>query len=336
MKHHLRDQILKRREYDIIKFIKQKPYCTLNNIFTKGKVPKSKATVELVKNLVSQNLVNVDLTGSYYYTGEMDLLKEFEICTREIENDLKKNPAKNNHLMTKIVKFCKLRIRILRAEKKHNPDIDFRDTLEIFAMILNYQKNPSRFMEIVLLDQLSFAIKDDEYYLGHQLHSKPREYAYPFQKAKKRHLRRSTSNLLEMRKKGRHEFSLNGADFDKNMEKLTNDPRVWLDRAFAEKNRTLYQNPPEMIDEIFKKCFSKKVNPNVQMNKKMKAVFDKYKKTFPRFPIKAFMEAMNKEDLDFIKQVAEESGMDFDGFVKRISSEKYISPDTFRTSRISP
>jgi hypothetical protein len=336
MKHHLREPILLRREYDIIEFIKQNPYCTLDSIFTKCHIPKSKVTVELIKKLVSQKKISVSpTTKSRYYIGEIDLLKEFEISTRDIEHDLKKNPSQNNHLMKVYMKFRKLRIRVLKAEKRQNPEIDFRDTLKIFALVINYHKKPSKLMEILLLDQLSLAIQDDKYYLEHQLHSAPRENEYVFQEAKKRHLRRSATDLLEMKEKGRDAFSLSKSNFDKNMERLTNDPHAWLDRIYAERDRTLYQNPPDLVDKVRKKALSKKFKPVTDEDKKMKPVIDEYRKTFPKFPIKAFFEALSDEHLEEMRQIYEEGGLDFDDFMKSVRSRKYISPDTFRTSQTS-
>ena len=40
---------MERRENEIIEFVKKNPLCSKDSIFTKGKIPKSKATVELIK-----------------------------------------------------------------------------------------------------------------------------------------------------------------------------------------------------------------------------------------------------------------------------------------------
>ncbi len=253
MKRHLKDAILKNREIEIIKIVKENPYCSLDTIFTKGRIPKSKVTIELVNRLVAENKIQSSITKNRYYVGEDNWIKEFELVIKASEADLKKDPKYDNDLSRKILEFQKIRLRVLKSEEKHDKNLNISDTLDIFFnYIVPYNKNPSELGKIVLMDLLNFAIKDDKYYLTHELHSNPTNKKRKFHKAEIG-VRRSVENLIDMKNKGRQEYGLIGIDFKKNMAKLTNDPHVWMDKYYAEENRTLYQNSPELKNKIQKK-----------------------------------------------------------------------------------
>lgn len=256
---------LNERRKQIFEFIKKHPFCSKDKIFRVGKIPKSSATNNLIETLVSRKKVKTihNENGKIrYYIHPVesfaDWVKWAELSIKQAEYFSKEMSPTYSELRKKIWEFFKIRLRVLKVEGKNSetPRLNFRDTTDMMNWILEFQKNPSPLFEFVLMDMLRFAIKDDKYYLKHQLHSKPRENEYSFQK-EKRHLRRSVSDLLAMKERGRHEFSLSRADFMKNMKKITDDPHNWLDRFFAENDRSLYQNDPNLKKEISKKIESK-------------------------------------------------------------------------------
>ncbi len=249
---------MERREEEIIEFIKKNPLCSKDSIFTKGKIPKSKATVELINKLISSDKIRtISKKRPRYHIGEIDMITLYENLAIDYEKEMKEDPLQNDTITLLISIFWKYRIRVLKAERKISSNIDLKNTNEMFKDIAMYRKNPTELREAFLRTKLLIAINNDKYYLNHQLHSQPRETSQVFQKVKKRHVRRSTANLLEMKAKGRHEFGLTGKDFRKNMEKISDDPKEWLDRFSAEKERTFYKNSPDLELTIIRRILKK-------------------------------------------------------------------------------
>jgi hypothetical protein len=297
------------------------PNCSLDSIFTRGKIPKSKATVELVEKLVMENKIHTrDITKKkkYYVEEETDWVKELGNIAKDIEQNLKEDPTYDNKLSRRMLEFLKLRVKVLTSEGKKEKDVDIRDTLRILYLSIQYHKNPNRLAEFLLLDSLYWAIIDDKYYLTHQLHSNPKNVKRKFHKAIMRQ-RRSVENLLDMKKKGALEYGLVGKDFKKNMAKLTDDPNVWYDRFYAELNRTLYKNSPELRLDIEKKILDKtKLKPNMPDYENRKKLLDAQKKAFPDVPVAVIFEMIPKTVKEKVKRDFEEMGWDFDLFEKQI------------------
>jgi len=242
--------------------------------------------------------------------------EEKKIFAQELKRNTKKRAKgiakrKAQEILDKEVK----RLTEKEYKKIENKEIDIRDTLDVFNYISAYQKNPSKLLEVVLLDILSFAIKDDKYYLQHQLHSNPRKNEYIFQKSKIRHVRRSITNLLKMKKRGRYGFGLNAVNFKKNMEKLTKDPQKWLERFFAEEGRTLYQNPSQLKLKIWKKILnSSRPKRGLSRYNDRKKLQKAMKKSFPDIPVATFFEILNDEDKKEIKQFLKISDGKFNSY----------------------
>jgi hypothetical protein len=246
----------KERKKQIINFVKNNQFCSKDAIFQKGKIPKSTPTNNLIETLVSQKKIKTIPTENGKIRYYVHPVGSFDDWVKWAELSIIQGvPLTHSDLERKILEFFRIRLRVLKAEGRNSktPRLNFKDTMDMINWIHEFQKNPSPLFEFCLMDMLRFAIKDDKYYLKHQLHSNPREIEHPFQIIKKRHLRRSVNDLLLMKKKGRHEYSLTKLDYKKNMEKITDDPRNWLERFFAEEDRSLYQNDPNLKKEIFKK-----------------------------------------------------------------------------------
>lgn len=333
------DAQMQDREEKIIEIIKENSPCSKDSIYTKGRIPKSKATEELINKLVSQKKIKITHTEKgkirYYIDQEVDIesfdfIKELKIWIRDYEYRVK-NSSSKSLLSEKLLKFLKLRTRILELELKKAGTIDLNDTLEIWNYVMAYMKNPTQLFGLTLLDILSQAIKNDLYYLQHELHSSPRQTKHEFQEIKQRHLRRSLGQYLGMKKYGRHSFGLTRPSFLKSMERLTNDPSEWLKKFDAEKGRTLYKNSPAIENMILRKMFTKKFVADTPEKERWKKFFDAYKESFPKFPIKVFFETLNNEELNEVKKIAEKSGINYDEFINDVNSKEYLAKDTSQT-----
>lgn len=318
---------IKKREKKIIQHITDNPYRSLDSIFTKGKIKKSKATKELVEKLVAENKIHtrsIPKRKKYYINEEADWVKELGNITKDIEGNLKDDPKYDNKLSRRMLEFLKLRVRALTAEGKKDKDVDIRDTLRILYLITQYHKNPNRLSEFLLLDSLYWAIIDDKYYLTHQLHSNPTNKKRKFHKAVIGS-RRSVETLLDMKEKGAQEYGLTGRDFNKNMIRLTEDPQVWNDRFYAELKRTLYKNSPELRLKIQKEILDKTIlNPDMPDYENRKKLLEAEKKAFPDMPIAVMFEIMPEETRKRMRKEFKEIGEDFDLFEEKARAMKTI------------
>jgi len=260
---------LKTREEKIIEFVKNHPFCSRDSIFTKGKIPKSKLTEELIHNLHKEKKIECAGRKKWVYylpkSGFTDLLKHLEYLTKRIEYIVEEENSPDNKIFPLLLaNFLKIRLKVINAETKrigkykektfkkdnwHFPIIKkpfkiipLNDALERLKETVLYHENPLKFSEMFLTLNLVSGIADDEYYLKHQLHSHPKEKWYPFQKLKKTGLRCFTSDFIETVIKGRNEFGLSKRVYKKNIGKLGVYPGGWLRRRLAESGRTLYSN----------------------------------------------------------------------------------------------
>jgi len=269
LKRKKRDQEIKSRKKKIIEFVKDNPFCSRDSIFTKGEIPKSKLTIQLIYNLVKEKKIKTaGLRKQVYYipkSGSTDLLEHLEYITRKIAYAVVEENSSNNKIFPRLLAyFLRTRLKVINAEEKriekHNEMafkkdswqfpiikkpfkiISLNDALERLKETVLYYENPSKFSESILTFNLVTRIVDDEYYLKHQLHSHPQEKLHLFQKSKKSGVRRSASDLIETVNKGRHEFGLSLRDYEKKIWKLGVYPGGWLQRRTAETGRTLYSN----------------------------------------------------------------------------------------------
>ncbi|MGI0057283.1 MAG: hypothetical protein ACREAK_07915 [Nitrosarchaeum sp.] len=270
-------------EEKIIEFIKAHPYCSRDSIFTKGKIPKSKANIDLINNLVSQKKIHVTGTSKKkYYVGEMEALLELKQFYKDFIYKCEKEDSYTEFSL-KLIEFLKTRIKVIESER-HNGKINFGDTFYIILIFFKIRDNLTKSGEYFLLNLLNYAIRDDKYYLKHQSHSRTKEKASKYDKSKKVSARKSLSNLLDMQKKGRHEYGLErNSDLNYHMKILTDNPTNWFNRFFAEDGRALYKNHPDLLMEIYKEITdAKKLKRNDPQYKIKKEFLDVAKKFFPK------------------------------------------------------
>jgi len=344
---------LNERKKEIIGYVKGSPLCSKDSVFTKGRIPKSKVTIELFAKLVSQKkiLKKLDKRGKvcYYVKGTLPNPKE-KLDTDDLVELLRNNAdsiekgLQNSDypkLRKKLIEFYKIRAKVLELERKRTVTINEEGTRLIVWHLLAFQRMPSKIYSLSLMDILSWAIIDDKYYLKHQLHSTPREREYKFQKAKKRHVRRSITDLLGMKEKGRHEYSLLKKDYDKHMKKIKNemgkdDFDKWISRYFAERHRSLYNNPSKLQDEIFKEASKQKFKPKTEEEKRWKKYFDECERIYPKIPMKLYFECLSEKEIEEIKAVFKEDGLDYEEEKKwLIDRLDNVDPNTFLSSQPS-
>ncbi|MHA7648079.1 hypothetical protein [Nitrosopumilus sp. S4] len=339
---------IKEREEKIIQFIADNPNCSLDSIFTKGKIPKSKATKDLIDRLVQEKKIHIRKFERRYFVGEpedefshigntewrgdMDWIEGLDEIRKNMIMELKQKPIYDNQLSRRMLEFLKYRAKVLRAEAKKSDDVDIRDTLRIFNLHRQHYEEPSKLTEFMLLDAMYWAIEDDKYYLAHQLHS------YPTNKKRKFHkepigARRSFETLLDMKKRGAQAYGLTGKDFEKNMKRLTEDPSVWNDRFFAEMDRTLYKNSPELKTVIYKEILKKtKLKPSMPDYENRKKLLDASKKVFPDIPIGMTFDLISEKTKERIRKDFKEMGVDFDEFerkMRKINTIGNLSAETW-------
>lgn len=269
MKRRFKDEIMNRRGINIIEFIKKNPFCTKDKIFSKGNIPKSKATNQLIEDLVSQQRIkSTSMKKRRFYVDEIDFLTRLEILAKDYESENRKNPY---NLADKIAaNFLRYRTKVLRVEQRFESKLQLKETIANLEALLKYYQNPNEinFGRLLLIAR---DVINDRYYLNHQLKSQPKNIHQDFQKMKLRYSRRSLPELLKMRKKKGYGYGLSKKDYEANMKKLE-DPMEIIRRFDAEKQRTLYPETlyrmPEIMQEVYKMLKKSKKQEDVPKPKK--------------------------------------------------------------------
>lgn len=214
MKRYFKDVILQHREFDIIQFIEKNPFCTKDQLYSKGKIPKSKLTNELIGKLISQKKVKTtSMKKKRFFVGEIDFLTRLESLVKDYANESKDKVRLSLNKM--VTDFLKYRVKVLRAEQKFSEKLNLRDTMMTLELISNHHKKPTLSNASIVFSITAIGIMKDRYYLSHQLKSQPKNTKQIFQKRKTQNSRRSLPELFEMRDKGRNEFGLTKKDFEK-------------------------------------------------------------------------------------------------------------------------
>ena len=177
------------RRKQIIKYVKNNPFCSRYSIFTKGGISKSSATNEIFNELVSKKKINECLTKnkkSRYYieskNWELDLhLKKFECESNKIIIHMEKIAEHTPQLKPISKKYSRLldtRIDVSRFEKKYAEEFNEVFDAEGIKQVNQYfnenimpilQKTKPSSSKIKKIEKhLDFEISRDEYYLSHE------------------------------------------------------------------------------------------------------------------------------------------------------------------------
>jgi hypothetical protein len=177
------------RGKQIIKYVKNNPFCSRYSIFTKGGIPKSSATNEIFNELVSKKKIHECLTKnkkSRYYieskNWELDLhLKKFECESNKIIIHMEKIAEHIPQLKPISKKYSRLldtRIGVSRFEEKYVEEFNEVFDAEGIKQVNQYfnenimpilQKTKPSSSKIKKIEKkLDFEISRDEYYLSHE------------------------------------------------------------------------------------------------------------------------------------------------------------------------
>ena len=171
-------------------FVRLNPFCSLDSIFTQGKIPKSKATRELVNHMIVQNTIQISKTptGKNRYYIES---KQFEIIIkwRALDFELNKSNIETMKLGKKhriLQKTCKQflhlldsRLKILKFEAKYAEELGESFSIkEMLKVMKKWQDFSSKITEYNIKSEIkklekwmSFEISRDYYYLTHEAKS---------------------------------------------------------------------------------------------------------------------------------------------------------------------
>jgi hypothetical protein len=287
-------------------YIELHPFCSLDSIFTYGRIPKSKTTRELVNQMVTQNIIQISKTSTgknrYYVenTGFEDIIKwrniDFELGNLKLE--ITKMGKKHRILEEVCEEFVLLldsRLKILKFEVKYaqelgksvNSDEMLKVTKKWEDFISNITEYNIKSKIKKLKKWMSFESSRDYYYLTHEAKSVSvlfeKEYSkkwlnyHPnakpwirksrtFQQTKVARLMRPVfEKMVIVKDRYKYSLSTNDQRFHKSSIKskvsgFENQYDEIFKRVYAEHHRILFQNPPNMENEIIKEVCKKRLN----------------------------------------------------------------------------
>ena len=177
------------RQKQIMKYVKDNPFCSQYSLFTKGGIQKSSITNDIFNELVSKKKIQECFTKngkSRYYieskNWELDFyLKKFECESNKIINQMEKIAERIPQLKQISKKYSRLldtRIAVFRFEEKYAEEFNEVFDAEGIKQVNQYfndnimpilQKiKPSSSKTKKIKKHLDFEISRDEYYLSHE------------------------------------------------------------------------------------------------------------------------------------------------------------------------
>ena len=269
------------RKKKIIDYIKKNPLCSKDSIFSKGKIPKSKTTIDLLAMLVSEGKVSITRTEKgkeRYHTNpkewSFDLQwKHRKLQVRELRyrcNDTAKKIPKYSPVLTKYDRLLETRMMVLDFEKRYASK--FGETFNEEG-ILDVTQHFEEFIGKIRADAspdmiksenkwLDFQISRDEYYLTHETKATSifkgnlrRNRA--FQKVKEARLKRTLYDVIGI-SKDRQEYGISRPNQIYHEQRLKKQDQVGtvnefdeiFKRLYAEHYRIIYRNPDTTANQI--------------------------------------------------------------------------------------
>ena len=269
------------RKKKIIDYIKKNPLCSKDSIFSKGKIPKSKTTIDLLAMLVSEGKVSITRTEKgkeRYHTNpkewSFDLQwKHRKLQVRELRyrcNDTAKKIPKYSPVLTKYDRLLETRMMVLDFEKRYASKFG-----EIFNEegLLEVTQRFEEFIGKIRADAspdmiksenkwLDFQISRDEYYLTHEtkatsiFKSRGRRNR-AFQKVKEARLKRTLYDVIGI-SKDRQEYGISRPNQIYHEQRLKKQDQVGtvnefdeiFKRLYAEHYKIIYRNPDTTANQI--------------------------------------------------------------------------------------
>lgn len=258
------------RKKDIIEYLKKNPFSSMDSIFTKGKIPKSETTINLVNNMILDGVIQISQTKTgkkRHYILDNEFKKNnplylIKLDIEKIKTELKITKEKNpilSRLCDRFSKLLDLRIRILELEFKHakitNKSFNGDGLREITARWDRFANNfilDVSFKRLKDFEQwIGSKISGDMYYLEHHANtSKPRSLAEKMQISDNRtsfHLSRQTQIHHQESLKSKNDSSEN--QYDEIFKRLN-----------AEQNRVLVSNPADLVTKILREVCVKRLD----------------------------------------------------------------------------
>ena len=175
------------RKKQIIDYIKNNQMCSKDAIFTKGKIPKSKATIDLLAILVSEGKISITRTEKgkeRYHTDpkewSFDLQwKHRKLKVRELRyrcNEIARKTPKYSPILTKYGRLLETRMMVLDFEKRYaskfGETFNEEGLLEVTERLVGFIGSIGVDISSDRLKSeskwLDFQISRDEYYLTHE------------------------------------------------------------------------------------------------------------------------------------------------------------------------
>lgn len=227
------------RQKQIIKFVKGHPFCSMDSIFTKGKIPKSKTTIHLLYDMVSKKKIQTAQTKSgktkYYIDKKNWDAKtqwsaiEFDVHKfKGILNQIKKKSPLLSRICDRFSKLIDLRLKILEFEYRHSKKKGRNFSGNGLRQILyKFQ----RFQNKMISEPSIKTLRDFEKWIGSEIE-------------RDKYFLEHHSNSIVLR-------SLTekiGISNDRSLYRLTRQSQIYHQESLKSKNKTESE-----YDEIFKR-----------------------------------------------------------------------------------
>jgi len=286
------------RVKEIIKFVNDHPFCNMDSIFTKGKIPKSRTTIDLLYDLVSKQIIQTVHTESgktKYYIDDKNWDAKtqwiaIKFDTQNFKGTLKDMKVKSPLLARICDRFSKLldlRLRILEFEYRHAKKKGKNFSGNAFRHILyKFQK----FQNKMISEPSIKTIRDFEKWLGGEI---TRDMYYLEHHSNSVSLRSLADKI--------------GISKDRNSYRLTRQTQIHHQESLKPKNN----QPESEYDEIFKR---------------LKAERDRILVSNPNTTSGEILKSVCRKRLDIIKSKRS----------KRHNSERRILKDTIRQLQQNP
>ena len=258
------------RQRQIIKFVRDHPFCSMDSIFTKGKIPKSSATIDILYDLVSKKKIQITQTKSgndRYFINDVNwdvktkwsAIKFVVQNFKKILNQTKECTPTLSLVCDSLSKLLDLRLKIIEFEYRHAKKLGKNFNGNGLRQILNkYQRFQSKFPSEPTIQKIrdfenwiNSEISRDMYYLDHHINSiAVRSLTDKIEISRDRHLYGLTRQTQIY-----HEKSLKSKN-----KQPENEYDEIFNRLNAERDRVLVSNPNTTPNEIIKSVCLKRLD----------------------------------------------------------------------------
>lgn len=260
----------------IIQHVKDNPFCSRDSIFTKGGLPKSNVTLKILNELESDKVIHIITTRNgrkiFHIPTKEQSIESMQKETRyDFENmqfllrQLRKKFPEIKTILEKYEKLLDIRKRITDFENKYannyEKEQNHTQIQEVINHLISFIDKKSTNNDVILDAEHKYLDREifrDEFYWDYNVKGVISTHNYP------QNQRECISSVRTCRSvwdkiniiKDRHKFGISRPNtiYHKNsiMSKKCDGKYHFngYDRLDAERNRTLFYNPPETENEI--------------------------------------------------------------------------------------